>query len=64
MTHMTICWPDAHRHFYQGVTPQIAAAAKAAADFAAVNHTKDIQAQQVRTCKKHGGAEIDGCCWW
>ncbi len=38
---------------YRGVTPQIAAAAKAAADFAAVNHTKDIQAQQVRTNNKN-----------
>jgi len=28
------------------VTPQLAAAAQAAANFAAVNHTVDIQAQQ------------------
>ena len=35
-----------------GVTPQLAAAAQAAANFAAVNHTVDIQAQQARLGKR------------
>ena len=40
------------------MTPQLAAAAEAAAHFAAVNHTVDVQAQQAEFTAGEGGRGI------